>query len=437
MTLTSVYPQTTDTCTSCTHCGERRLHLRHRRTDLTIALAGNPNVGKSSLFNRLTGADVETANYPGKTVALNFGVTRWQGLHIGIVDLPGTYALGAQSEDQRIARQAVLENPPDTIIAIADATNLARNLYLILQYLDLGLPLVVALNLMDEATRAGIGIDTARLANALGVPVIPTVATRGQGITELLDTAAHASAPRHAPRYDPDIESAIDTLARTIQTTLTQTPYNLSPRALAILLLEQDAEITRAVEQLPQGALVLTRARELSAALEARVDEPSSLHLPRARHALAQTIAREAQCQSDTCEPLSVKLWRWSIQPLTGIPTLMVVLIALFAFLFGVGGTLAEWFAEFWSTAVSPIIQTVVTTLWGEGIVSKIALWGFDGGVAAALEIGLPYVLLFYMLLALLEDSGYMNSIAFLLDALMKRLGLHGRAVILLLAGAG
>jgi len=424
---------------SCSHCGEPRRHRhRHRgRPDLTIALAGNPNVGKSSLFNRLTGAHAETANYPGKTVELNFGETTVGDKRVQIIDLPGTYALGAQSEDQQVARQAVLENPPNAIIAIADATNLERNLYLILQYLDLGLPLVVAVNLVDEAARAGITIDPTRVSRALGVPVVPTIATRGDGVAELLDAASRAPIPANPPRYDSDIEAAIDALARTIQTTLAETPYHLSPRALAILLLEQDAELTRAVEQLPNGATVLTRARELSNAIEARAGESLSLHLPRARHALAQRIAREAQRQRDTRESLSVRLWHWSIRPLTGIPALGLVLIALFGFLFGVGGWLAETFAEFWAAFVSPPIQTLVGWILGEGILGKIALWGFDAGIEAALEIGIPYILTFYALLALLEDSGYMNSMAFLVDALMKRLGLHGRAVILLLAGAG
>ena len=409
-------------------------------TDLTIALAGNPNVGKSSLFNRLTGAHAETANYPGKTVALNLGVTRFDGKCIGVIDLPGTYALGAQSEDQQVARQAVLENPPDAIVALVDATNLERNLYLVLQYLDLGLPLVVAVNLMDEAARAGIAIDTARLARALGTPVVPMIVTRGKGIDDLLAAVEHCrgvSMNAPTPEYDSEIEAALDALARVIRTTRAETPYNLTPRALAILLLEEDADLTRAVERLTNGAAILVRARALSAAIEARVDEPLSLHLPRARHELARAIACDAQTQQTTREPLSVTLWRWSIQPLTGIPTLIVVLIGLFAFLFWAGGMMSEAFAGFWSAFVSPPLHAVAALIFGESILAKIALWGFDAGIAAALEIGIPYVLTFYALLAILEDSGYMNSIAFLVDALMKRLGLHGRAVIMLLAGAG
>ncbi len=406
-------------------------------TDLTIALAGNPNVGKSSFFNRLTGGNAETAHYPGKTVSLNFGVTHHRGKRIGILDLPGTYALGALSEDQRIARQAVLDNPPNAIVAITDATNLERNLYLVLQFLDLGLPLVVAVNLMDEAARAGIAIDFARLAHDLQVPVVPTIATRGIGIEEVLTTVEQLPCQSAAPTYDPEIETALHALTKTIQATLIEIPSHMKPRTLAILLLEEDAEIGRAVEQLPNGTAILAQARELSTAIEARVGEPLSLHLPRVRHKLAQAIARNAQIQQPLHDPLSVRLWRWSIQPITGVPILIAVLIALFGFLFWMGGTLSEAFAGLWETFVSPPIQTIVGLILGESIWANIALWGLDAGLEAAFEIGIPYVLTFYALLAILEDTGYMNSIAFLLDALMKRLGLHGRAVILLLAGAG
>lgn len=409
--------------------------------DLTIALAGNPNVGKSSLFNRLTGASVETANYPGKTVALNFGVTYYDGKRIGVVDLPGTYALGALSEDQWVARQAVLEDPPDAIVAIADATNLARNLYLVLQYLDLGLPTVVAVNLIDEATRAGIEIDTAKLSKALGVPVVPTVATQGKGINTLIQSVAELSRA-HAtalPIYDSEIEIAISTLERTIRASLAEIPYALPPHVLSILLLEQDATLVQAIAQLPNGDAVLTRAKQLATEVEARVGEPLSLHIPRARHELARTIARDAQVQhaSQSHVPLAERLWRWSVEPLTGIPTLIAVLIALFAFLFWMGNLLSDVFSTGWETFISPPIQAMVHFVLGNGELSKIALWGFDAGIEAALEVGVPYVLTFYALLAILEDSGYMNSIAFLMDALMRRLGLHGRAAIMLLAAAG
>lgn len=408
-------------------------------SDLTITLAGNPNVGKSTLFNRLTGASVETANYPGKTVALNFGVTRWNNQRIRVVDLPGTYALGAQSDDQWVARQAVIEDPPDAIVAIADASNLERNLYLILQYLDLGLPTVVAINLMDEAARAGIHIEPGRLAQALKAPVVPTVATRGQGIDRLLDTIAGLprNQPACPPAYDSEIEAAISSLERTIHSNLAETPFHIPHRVLAIMLLEQDPSMTEMVGQMTMGHTVVQRAAALSAEVEARVGEPLALHISRSRHELARAIAREAQVQLSVGEPLSVRLWRWSIQPLTGLPILAVVLVALFAFLFWAGNTLSEIFSSGWHAFVSPPIQALVALVLGTGAAGRVALWGLDAGIEAALEVGVPYVLTFYAALAILEDSGYMNSIAFLLDSVMKRLGLHGRAVIMLLAGAG
>ena len=409
------------------------------QTDLTIALAGNPNVGKSSLFNRLTGASAETANYPGKTVAVNSGVTYYLGKRIGVIDLPGTYSLGALSEDQWVARQAVLEPRPDAVVAIADATNLERNLYLTLQYLDLELPLVLAVNLVDEAARSGIEIDTSKLSQAMHLPVVPTVATRGEGISEML--AAVAALPSKAsikpPEYGPEIESAVGQLADSIRLSLDKTPFRLSAHSLALLLLEEDASLVKAVAEEPGGSAVLARARGLAERVESYVGEPLSLHISRERHELARTLARQAEIEHAASEPLGAKLWRWSIEPLTGIPALILVLIALFAFLFWAGSGLSELLASLWAALISPAIRLVVTALLGKGMLSKVALWGFDAGIEAALEVGVPYVLTFYAALAILEDSGYMNSIAFLLDALMKRLGLHGRAAIMLLAGAG
>lgn len=173
------------------------------RLPITFALAGNPNVGKSSVFNWLTGMGVTTANYPGKTVEVNLATTHFKDREIGIMDLPGTYALGSVSEDQWVARQALLDADPDAILVIVDATRLERNLYLPLQLLDLGLPVVVALNLIDEAWRCGLRIDHHRLSRLLGVPVVPTVAIRGQGLDQLVEMGCKAAQPNGLPRVTP------------------------------------------------------------------------------------------------------------------------------------------------------------------------------------------------------------------------------------------
>ena len=174
--------------------------IRELRGDveLTVAVAGNPNVGKSSIFNRLTGMGVVTANYPGKTVEVQLAETHFENRTIGVIDLPGSYALGGISEDQWVARQALLDGKPDAVILVLDATNLARNLYLGLQILDLGLPMVVALNVVDQAAARGIQVDIERLSEILGSPVIPTVATRGSGLAALM-TQVVAQATNPAP----------------------------------------------------------------------------------------------------------------------------------------------------------------------------------------------------------------------------------------------
>lgn len=412
-------------------------------TEVTIALAGNPNVGKSSIFNHLTGMGVVTANYPGKTVEVNFATATFGDTQIGIVDLPGTYALGSISEDQWVARQAVLEGKPDAVVVILDATNLARNLYILLQFLDLGFPIVAALNIVDQAERQGIHTDAAKLARALGVPVIPTVATRGKGLDDLIhaavDLARAEDKPRvNPPRYGHDVEHAIEALASQISDRLAELPYDLPPRAVAILLLENDSDFIECVRDLPFGCEILARANELSEEIERVHGELASLRIARERHGLAGEITAKVQTVQKGQERRLVDgLWQLTTAPFTGIPILLLVLAGIFGFLFYVGSFLSTVFGEFWAVAMSPLIDGAIYFVFGDSVISKILIWGPDAGIQAALSVGIPYVLTFYFMLALLEDSGYLNSVAFLTDRIMHNLGLHGRAAIPLVAGAG
>ena len=272
---------------------------------LSIALAGNPNVGKSSLFNRLTGMGVVTANYPGKTVEVQLGETRFEDRTIGVIDLPGTYALGGISEDQWVARQALLDGAPNAVILVLDATNLARNLYLGLQILDMGLPIVVALNVVDQAKARGIQVDVGHLGEILGSPVVPTVATRGTGLHTLMahavDRATHPVALRPRVRYSTDVEAAIAKL-ETPLASRTDRPHGLSPRAAAILLLEGDPELGAWLTG-AEGADDLIRLRdEMIAVLRDVRGEDSALLLARERHGLAGLIAAEVE-RRDAADP--------------------------------------------------------------------------------------------------------------------------------------
>ena len=407
---------------------------------LTVALAGNPNVGKSSIFNRLTGMGVETANYPGKTVEVQLAETRYGDRTIGIVDLPGTYALGGISEDQWVARQALLDSRPDAVILVLDATNLARNLYLGLQILELGVPMVVALNVVDQAKARGIQVDAERLTEILGSPVVPTIATRGTGLDVLMARVLdRVTRPAPLPprlRYSVDVEAAMGKLERGLASR-DDRPHALSPRAIAILLLEGDPEVGAWLGGLEGADELIQLCDEMRAVLREVRGEDAALLLARERHGLAGLIAAEVERRQPQRALTADRLWRLTTAPLTGLPLLGLVLAGIFSFLFYVGDWLSTGFSALWTTVASPVIRWPFVTLLGDGVLSRTLLWGFDAGINAALAVGIPYVLTFYVLLALLEDTGYLNAVAFLSDQIMHKMGLHGRAAIPLVAGAG
>lgn len=417
-----------------------------RSSDITIALAGNPNVGKSTIFNRLSGTYVMTANYPGKTVELNLAETDYKGARIGLIDLPGTYALGAISEDQWVARHALLEGRPDVVVVVVDATNLSRNLFLLTQLMDLEIPLVLALNLIDQAKNQGITIDSSLLAKTLGLPVISTVATSGEGLDGLMEAvvtlAKSGQNARHLD-YGQDIEEKIRELAKDINDlwlgddSHRSSVFGLTARALSILLLENDLEVVEAFKRDEVGSAILTTAGKLRHEIAMVHGESAALRITRERHGLAGTLAAEVESVSDRGESGLTRLWRFATSVGSGMPLLGLTLITILATLFYFGGLLATLFSSFWAALVSPYIQSVIMVLAGQGLIAKTLLWGLDSGIEAALSVGIPYVMVFYLMLAVLEDSGYLNSVAFLTDRLMHRFGLHGRAIIPIVAGAG
>ncbi len=406
---------------------------RDRRTGTNIALVGNPNVGKSTIFNRLTGLEVLTTNYPGATVEVSAATVHLDGRVVTLVDLPGLYCLTCTSDDQCAARQALLEWPPDAVVAIVDATNLARNLYLVLQLIDLGFPVVVALNLADAAERAGIRIDVQQLRDLLGVPVVPTVGIRGWGLREVLTEALRAAgrppAVRH--RYSPALEREVAQVASSLDGRIP-----LSARGMALLLLEGALHPEAIAAVAPQARAALAERTAASAArLEAAYREPASVAVARERHALADRVA--ARVTVSPGEFRGRVAWRVAVRPASGVPLLLAVLSAVFATLFWGGGALAALVDGAWGRLASPPIRTLLLGLFGEGVVARTLLWGVDAGLNAVLSVGIPYVLTFYILLGVLEDTGYLNAAAVLLDRVMRGLGLSGRAALPLVAGAG
>lgn len=405
--------------------------VRRPEGDIVVALAGNPNVGKSTIFNALTGLGVQTAHYPGTTREVHTGTARVGERVIGVVDLPGTYGLRGSSDDARVARLALGDTSPDVVMVIVDAMTLSRTLVLALEVMDLGLPTMVLVNLADEAKRAGIVVDASVASRLLGVPVVVTAAMRGIGVREAVDEALALAAGRQGPsvRYSPDFEALIAPL---IEVCAATGEPAAGARAAALRLLE-----TEAVD-VPADPRVRDVLESVSLAVRSHFAEGPAVHVARERHRAAGRIAKAAVTKVTPRRGLVPREgWSLTTWPWTGVPLALAVAAAIFGFLFFVGDALATAFSSAWQAIASPAIESVIHALAGEGVFARVLGWGFDAGIEASLAIGLPYILTFYFLLGLLEDTGYLNSLAFLTDRMMHRLGLHGRAVVSLVAAAG
>ena len=415
------------------------------RPDLRVALVGNPNVGKSSLFHRLTGVGVEVANYPGTTVEIRVGETRYRDLSIHVWDVPGCYSLEPLTEDQAVARRALTEWRPDVVVAVIDATNLERNLYLVLQLQELGLPVVAALNFMDEVARRGLAVRADALSHRLGIPVVPTVARLGVGVDEVVEQAVRlhrrreaGERPAPAAPYTLHVEQAIGEVAGALAPHAPSLPHGMPVRGGAILALEGDTDITALLREAEWGRGVLRAAARAGAKIERDHGVPSAQVLARERHGLAGSLAAAVVHSNGVpAAHRAERIWALTADPATGFPMLLAALAALFGILFFGGDRLATLLDGAWKAVASPAVAGALHYAFGDGALSRTLAWGFDAGLNAVLSVGIPYVLIFYLLLAVVEDSGYLNSAAFLTDVLMHKVGLHGRAVISLVAAGG
>lgn len=415
------------------HADRPESSLERPAGEIVIALVGNPNVGKSTLFNALTGIGVFTAHYPGTTREVFVGTSRVGVRSVGVIDLPGTYALGGTAEDSWVARRALEDLKPDVVLVVLDPTTLARNLYLALEALDLGYRVVLAVNLIDEASREGVSVDVAALGTALDVRAVSTVATSGVGVADLVQ-AAFAAAAEPAPRLRPytrDMEALLQPLVAAWQEH--GAPDERTARARALAMVEGSESAFGLADD-----AVRNEARRVQTAINSHFAEEPALHIARERHGSAGVLAAAVTTRTEQARRLLPRdLWALTTGPATGVPLVVLAIAGVFAFLFFAGDFLATGFSALWAAAASPAITSLVSAIAGDGVIGRVLLWGFDAGIEASLAIGLPYILTFYFLLGLLEDTGYLNSLAFLTDRVMHRLGLHGRAIVPLVAAAG
>lgn len=333
--------------------------------NMRIALAGNANVGKSTIFNGLTELHQHIGNWPGKTVEKAEGTFIFGGRKIDAIDLPGVYSLTPYSEEEKITREYICAEKPDVVINVVDASVLERNLFLTLSLIQLGIPMLIALNMADVAERKGVKVDAHRLSRLLGVPVVPVVATRGIGLTRLVHEAVRAS--RHPRRPCWHRRKRIES-AKTVQQ----------------------------------------------------------------KYAEAERIARQCSSLIEAKPSFAERLDSLLMHRYFGYFFLVAAALLVFLSIFSFGNALSEMMAPFLDSAKSALGQSL-----GEGFLSFLIVEGIFEGAAAALLVAFPYIIPFFMALAILEDSGYLARMAFLMDSAMHKIGLHGKAFIPMILGFG
>jgi ferrous iron transport protein B len=409
---------------------------------ITIALAGNANVGKSAIFNQLTGLNQVVGNWPGKTVEKAEGTLFFQGYKIHIIDLPGIYSLSTFSIEEIIAREYIAIEKPDMIINVIDASNLERNLYFTIQLLELQVPMIIALNQMDFATKKGIKIDIEKLSKILGIPVIPTVAIKGEGIKELLSKVIDVIEKRIELKplkikYGKEIEVNIEKLENIINEKLPEFCKKYPSRWISIKLIEKDDDIIKKIQEYENGKEVLAYSEKIIEELEKIHGESSIIIIASERYGIANHIAKEVT-KFITPPRVSIeeRLSEVTTHKILGYPILFFVIFSIFSIVFIGGNFLSEILENFFEGILIPIINELLITFLPQ-IISKMIIEGIISGIIAGITIALPYIIPFYIILAILEDSGYMPRAAFLMDNIMHKIGLHGKAFIPLLLGYG
>ncbi len=391
----------------------------------TIALAGNANVGKSVIFNQLTGLHQHIGNWPGKTVEKAEGTLHFKGYTIDIIDLPGIYSLSTFSIEELVSREYIATEKPDLVINVVDASLLERNLFFTLQLLELETPLLVALNQIDMAKKKGIIIDYDKAEKTLGVPVIPTVAVSGKGIYKMLETAIEVIEKKRKieplrPRYGKEIEERIEKLVKL----LNKTQLNYPTRWVAIKLLDEDNEVEKEVGEV--SPKIVGVAEKLRAELEEIHGHSCPTVVTSERYQVASRVSKEIQeITAPLKTPMREKLHTATTHKIFGYPIMLTTVLAVFIAIFTFGDFTSALLGNFFF-GLKPTFDSVL----GTGIIGELVWGGAIEGIVGGITVALPYILPFYFILYLFEDSGYLSRIAFLMDNLMHKMGLHGKAFI-------
>jgi ferrous iron transport protein B len=405
----------------------------------TMALMGNPNSGKTTLFNSLTGARQHVGNYPGITVEKREGLLKIKDLDITVVDLPGTYSLTAYTQDELVARNFLVEKNPDAVVTVLDATNLERSLYLVLQILELGTPVIVALNMMDEVRRKGVTIDTPRLSALMGTPILEMVARTGEGRESLLDEARKAMLAKSQRTilrisYGQDLDETLDRMQALIESTdFLKGQY--PARWLGLKYLENDPEVLAQGEAVPQiHARLLEMAQSLAEHCRKTLNaEPESI-IADYRYGFITGLLKDGVLTRPTTQArfdLTDKLDSVLTNRLAGPVLMFAIIYAMFEVTFTLGEMPMGWVEAFFGW-----LGDTASALLPEGLLSSLVVSGIIDGVGGVVGFT-PLIMIMFFFLSFLEDSGYMARMAYMLDRVFRIFGLHGCSVMPFIISGG
>lgn len=397
----------------------------------TIALVGNPNSGKTTVFNALTGSNQHVGNWPGVTVEKKEGTFKYKDIEYTVVDLPGTYSLGAYSEDEIVARDYILKGKPDVVINIVDATNIERNLYLTTQLMGMGVNVVIALNMMDEAKQKEIEIDLEKLSSNLGISIVPTIAYKARGLDDLIEKAIeeiHKDKPEHIKfSYGEELEKEISA----IEEKLKDTDFDYPKRWVAVKLLEGDSEIKnlKEIKKLKSLADRLFFLEDKSSAYELEIVDKRYSFIG---NVLKDTLRRP----SEEVETITDKIDKIITHKYFGIPIFALIMFVIFQLTFTFGQDLLGEYMVNLVDFIGDGVLSILTKLGAAEWIKDFFINGVFEGVGAVLEF-IPLIVVLYFFLGILEDTGYMARAAYVMDGVMRAVGLHGKTFIPMIVGFG
>lgn len=408
------------------------------KVDFTVGVIGNPNCGKTTLFNVLTGARQHVGNWPGVTVEKKTGDYRFGNKTIELVDLPGTYSLEAADDqvslDEKVARDYAASREADLIVNIVDASNIERNLYLTSQLIEMRVPMIIALNMMDVAKQRGINIDIVRMADTLGCPVVPISAATHDGIQHLKERINEAAASHPVPvydiNYDPALERAVTEIMPALATAAQQNQCDL--RWLALRLLEDDT-LAKAIV----GSDLRVTAQQLQHRIEAETDDEIDILAADARYGFVNTLTRQCVAKhSEISRHTTDKIDLFVLNRFLGIPIFLLVMYAMFMFTINIGSAFVDFFDQFVGAFLVDGLGALLTGWhWPDWLIVLVAD-GMGGGVQVVATF-IPIVGFLFMFLSALEDSGYMARAAFVMDRFMRLIGLPGKSFVPMIVGFG